>query len=430
MIKFFSLPKKIILIISPNNFTLLEINKKNFKIIKKIEKDNNYFYDSSLIKENVNEFLKIIKENYKNEQINVILNIPKFFIQKFNLPNLEKFKERNIIENKIKEEIPINIERYFWKVYFNPNIYENTLILFYEKEILEDITNQLLLKGFLPVELQPIFSLIISFIKQKYALAFDKSYIFLILFKNVITLIAYENGFITNVFSEQIESTNQKETIERIINYSLRLLISPLDIVFILADQEVEINFLNKTKIINVTKEIELSLTEIISMSIFDQHNKDLLSEFDLNIYNLEKEISIYNFNNLIKLWITVSLILGILINISLFFGFNYLNKWKSKLMNEISSIKSESLEEAKDILINLKNKTSTLKIYRNLEMLNYLKNYKIINFEFNINSAEIIIEETDPKKKEEILNYLKNNLKLNNIKEENNLISIKLNYE
>jgi hypothetical protein len=427
-------PRNLILIISPNNLTLLEVKKtkKEIKIINKIEKNENYFLGSSLLKNKLNEFLKLIQEKYYGEQINVVLNLPNFFIQKFNLPNLDNDKNLSIIESRIKEELPINIEKYFWRVYFNPNNYENVMVIFYEKEILDELTNNLLLNNFLPIELQPIFSSIISFLKEKYALAFDKSYLILNFFKNVLTTIIYENGLITNIFSEYIESINKKEIIDRIINSSLRSLNSPLDLIFILTDEDFELDFLlNKNiRIIDITKETGLSQFDIQALSIINPQNKAFLSEFSLNVYNLEKDIALYNTNNVLKLWLLISLILGIIINLSLSAIWFYFSKEKEKISAEIKLTSGYNLEELKDFIAKVKSRTLSLKIYQNLDILNSLKNYKIVSIEFNNQSAKIVIEESDNKKRESLLNYLKNNLKLNNINTEGNFININIDFQ
>ncbi|MCS7183954.1 MAG: hypothetical protein NZ866_01230 [Patescibacteria group bacterium] len=427
-------PKNIALIISHDNLTILGFkkNKNNeIQIINKTEIKKNLFSNSSINKELFSEAIKILKEEYKSQSINIILNLPRFFIQKFNIPNLEKVEDKNIIENKIKEEIPINLERYFWKTYINPNNYENVTIIFYEKEILEKINNEFIINNLLVLKNQPLFSLLIGFIREKYALAYDKSYLILSLIFDTLTIISYENGFITNLFSEKIESENKKEIIERILNSSIRLLTSPLDIIFLISDEKIDLDLINNEnfKIINIQKDLNISPLEIFLNSIIKENKTDFLSEFNLNIYNLEKEINLYNFNNSFKIWLVVILIIGFLINSLLFFSFIYLNQKRENLIKEISIIKDQrfNLDEIKNLIISLNNLNNNLIIYKNLEILDKLKNFKFVNFDFQSKSGLIIIQEDDKQKKEYLLNYLKNNLKLNNIKEENNLIYINL---
>ncbi|GIW66362.1 MAG: hypothetical protein KatS3mg095_0260 [Candidatus Parcubacteria bacterium] len=436
--KLITKPKNLVLTISPTNLTLIEVKKtKNkTKIVNKIEINENFFKDSFvIIRENFYQALNTIKQHYQSQPVNVILNVPKFFIQKFNIPNLENLKEKNIIENKIKEEIPINIDRYFWKFYVNPNIYENILVLFCEKEVLEVISNQLLINGFLPYKFQLFFSPILSFIKEKYALAFDKSYLVVILSNEILTTFTYENGSVVNILVESIASTNKQEILERLLNSSLRTATNPLDIIFNLSDESLNFDFLigRDLKIIDISKELKLNPIEIASLAIVKKDIKDeSLSNFDLNIYNLEKEINLYNLNNSLKLLIILSIFLGISLNSGLLLFENYLVKEKLKLNNEINSIKTYSYntEKLKIILKNLKEFNNSFNNYQKLEILNYFKDYQIDNLQLQNGNLLIIIKEQDENKRNEILNYLKNNLKLNNIATESDLIKINIKNE
>ncbi|GIW65982.1 MAG: hypothetical protein KatS3mg094_501 [Candidatus Parcubacteria bacterium] len=434
MKKFIIKPQNLVLTISANKLTLIEIKKtkKELKIINKIEFNKNFISDSQLIvKENIEESLKTIKKTYPPQPINIILNIPKFFIQRFNIPELNKEKNKNLIENKIKEELPINIERYLWKSYFNPNLYENTLVLFFEKEILEIINNQLLLNNFIPLKFQLIVFPILNFIKEKYALAFDKSYLISILADNILTICTYENGFITNILGENIDSDNKKEIIERMIISSMRSLINPIDIIFNLNDESLDIEIEN-LKIINVNKELKLNTIEIASLNIIKNLKDNLSSELNLNIYNFEKEYNLYNLNNSLKIWLILSIFLGLTINTGLILLNNYLNKEKNKITNEISTIKNESqnLEKLKSLLTNLTKINDNLSIYKKLEILNNLKEYQIEGLDFQNKKLLIIIKESNENKKNEILNYLKNNLKLDDIEVNNALIKITIENE
>jgi hypothetical protein len=428
-------PKNLFAIISPHNIEIIEIKKvkNSYQIFKINEFNKNFFYDSSLIKENFDEILKFLNSHYPYQKINIVFNIPKFFVQKFNLPNIDQAKDKNVVENKIKEELPISLERYFWKLYINPNLYENLMIIFYQKEIIETIINQLMTYNILPLEVQPLFSPLLSFTKEKFALSFEKSYLVLIVYKEVLTVLTYENGFITNIFSEQIESSNLKELSERLINSSLRLLVSPLDIIFILSDQDLNLDFIDnkEIKIIEINKSYKLSIPEIIANEILNHSKKDFLANFSLNIYNLEKEIILHNANYYLKMPIILTLILGVLVNSSLFIINNYLNKTKKNLTDELSLIKSYSydLDDIKKAIALLNEKNNKLKIYDYVETLNYLSKYKINGFTFNKNEMAIILEDNTDQIKEEILNFLKNSLKLNEqqIMFDNNLIKINL---
>ncbi len=433
--------KEIFLFISYENLTWIVVSKsgKDFKIIEKDEYNGQIFWDSSIKKENIKEFLISKHKNYQGEKINIILNLPHFFIQKINAPNPYKLKDKEIIENIIKQEIPINLEKYYWQWFVLPTSYDNLMIIFQEKEVINNLIEEVLLFNFIPSSIDYLFSKLINFIKQKYALSYDKSYLIISYEKDLLTIINYDLGFINNIYNENIKPENIEETLKRIVNFAIKKINNPLDFIFIFSQyniSEILNNSFKDLKIIDISKDLNSNTFEIIALSSKDNAPKEK-SEISINLYNLEKEMILYSLNKNLNIWVAVSLILLVLSSIFLSGFYFYIKNNIDNQINQIASIKGENIniyltkDKIEFITGYLKNMNKQKENFKNINYINNLmislKNFDLINLDYSDKFIKLFFKKPKNKKDEEILNILKNNLKLNNISIEGDTVKINL---
>jgi hypothetical protein len=433
--------KEIFLFVSYENLTWIVVSKsgKDFKIIEKDEYNGQIFWDSSIKKENLKEFLISKHKNYQGEKINIILNLPYFFIQKINAPNPYKLKDKEIIENIIKQEIPINLEKYYWQWFVLPTSYDNLMIIFQEKEVINNLIEEVLLFNFIPSSINYLFSKLINFIKQKYALSYDKSYLIISYEKDLLTIINYDLGFINNIYNENIKPENIEETLKRIVNFAIKKINNPLDFIFIFSQyniSEILNNNFNDLKIIDISKDLNSNTFEIIALSSKDKASKEK-SEISINLYNLEKEMILYSLNKNLNIWVAVSLILLVLSSIFLSGFYFYIKNNIDNQINQIASIKGKNIniyltkDKIEFITGYLKNMNKQKENFKNINYINNLmislKNFDLINLDYSDKFINLFFKKPKNKKDEEILNILKNNLKLNNISIEGDTVKINL---
>jgi len=440
--KLFFSKKEIFLFVSHNNLTWVVVSKhKNkYNIIEKDEYNGQIFFNSSIKKENVKEFLKTKHKLYQGETINIILNFSYFFAQKINVSNPEKIKDSEIIENIIKQEIPINLEKYHWQWFTLPTNYDNVMIIFQEKDIINNLIEQILSFNFIPSNIEYLFYKLINFIKQKYALSYDKSYLIVSYEKNLLTIVTYDLGFINNIYNEYIGSENIEETIKRIINFSIRKINNPLDFIFVFSQyniSEILINNFQNIKIIDICKDINLSTFEIVSLLSKSNLNKER-NKLSINLYNFEKEKILYSLNKNLNIWLSVSLFLLVLLLISTSAFYFYLKNQIDNQIKQTDALMPKNIDiyftqDKIDFIIGyLKNMNKQKDGFNNIKYLNNiitsLKDFDLVDLNSDSNKINIVFRKPKNKKDEDVLNILKNNLKLNNISIEGEMVKINLN--
>lgn len=417
MVKALRLFKKIFytIVISPQRVSLIEtIFKENsFIPINKVSSDENIFREGEINKYSLSKALYEIKSSIQKKDHEfsafIILNLPMFFVQSFDLPTPEVINLRGAVENKIKQELPINLNKYIWNYFYSPLLKHKVFVSFYNKEIIYEITNCLIENKILPLNTTHILYPIFNFIKNKFSLYYDNSYQFYILNNGILTSAVYEIGILQNIYCE-FTKENLNIILRRLIENNNRNSKLPLDIVYFCSDGELELdeeNFKN-FKILNINQITNLSVEEIASIDLLENYvlkKKGAFHEF--KVVDISKEIITYELLQSLKLSILGLIILFLVVNSSTYVIYEFINRSNQQLKEGL--ITSPPPEASiKDI----ENLTSLLQKYNSarqpfvakIEKIIYnLKDYNITQAYFTKETGKIIIEETDTQKREKL---------------------------
>jgi len=415
-----------VLIISPNKITLIEISDKkgSLHINNKFEIEEKIFINNILNEVNFKKALLSLKKKVLFKETLVVLNLPIFFTQKLITPDVHSKNLKEIIETNIKSQLPFAIEKYLWQSIIYP-VKNYIFLIFYNKEILESITEILISLTIFPLKIDFIFNPFLEFVNQKFSLYFEKSYLLITLIDNVFSFLVYENGMIQNIYSEIVDLNNLEMIIKRTIESSSKSVNYPIDIVYFSKEKlDLSEEIVNKYKILELDKITGLGPEEIISLTsanIIKKHVDSIL----INIINLNKEIFLHRATVVLRFGIILSIGILLIISSLLYFSYKGIAKYNEYIKENITQTSQKetiSMESLKN-LINILEKHSQNKIVvseKVQKILNTLPpDTNVTQLVFSQNSAKIIVEEPDIKKREDISNILKTNytnIQINNI--------------
>ena len=415
-----------VLIISPNKITLIEISDKkgSLHINNKFEIEEKIFINNILNEVNFKKALLSLKKKVLFREALVVLNLPIFFTQKLITPDVHSKNLKEIIETNIKSQLPFAIEKYLWQSIIYP-VKNYIFLIFYNKEILESITEILISLTIFPLKIDFIFNPFLEFVNQKFSLYFEKSYLLITLIDNVFSFLVYENGMIQNIYSEIVDLNNLEMIIKRTIESSSKSVNYPIDIVYFSKEKlDLSEEIVNKYKILELDKITGLGPEEIISLTsanIIKKHVDSIL----INIINLNKEIFLHRATVVLRFGIILSIGILLIISSLLYFSYKGIAKYNEYIKENITQTSQKetiSMESLKN-LINILEKHSQNKIVvseKVQKILNTLPpDTNVTQLVFSQNSAKIIVEEPDIKKREDISNILKTNytnIQINNI--------------
>jgi len=427
--KFFStllLKYSYVLIISPNKISLIELNSKkdSFYITNEIEVEEKIYINNNLNEVNLKKALHSLKSKMPLREAIVILNLPIFFTQKIIAPDIHSKNLKDIIETNIKSQLPFAIEKYLWQSLVYP-AKNYVFLIFYNKEILQTIVEILLSLTILPLKIDLTFNPFLEFVKNKFSLYFDKSYILITLIESVFSFVIYENGIIQNIYSEIIDLNSIEEVIKRSIESASKNVNFPLDIVyFSKTGIDLNENIINEYKIIEVDKITRLGPKEIVGLTSANIIKKSTDSS-QIHVINLNKEIFLHRAIEVLKFGVILSMGILIIINSLLYWGFKIINKNNKYIKDglaQTTSTQAISIEELRALInalekINQNKAVISEKVQKVISLIPAKSN--ITQVVFSRNSVKIIIEEPDSKERENINNIIKNNypnIQINNI--------------
>ncbi len=415
-----------VLIISPNKITLLEISDKRnlFHINNKFEIEEKIFINNNLNEINLKKALISLKRKIPLKEALVILNLPIFFTQKIVTPDIHSKNLKDIIETNIKSQLPFAAEKYLWQSITYP-AKNYIFLIFYNKEILQSIIEILVSLTILPIKIEFTFNPLLEFIKNKFSLYFEKSYILISLIENVFCFLVYENGMIQNIYSEIIDITNLEDIIKRSIESSSKNVNFPIDIVYLSkAGVDLSEDIATKYKILEIDKITGLAPEDIIgitSVSIIKKYGESS----QINIINLNKEVFFHRAVEILKFNIILSIGILIVISSLLYFGLKIIsknNQYIKESLTQTAPSKTVSIEELQSFINVLEryNQHKTIISEKVQKILNTIPpNTNVTQVVFSKNNVKIIIEEPDNNKRENISNILKSNypnIQINNI--------------
>lgn len=424
MVKFNFFQKKYYsIIISPNEVSLLVLSVLNDSIIPlvKYEEKTRIFTEGMIDTDNLSKALVKIKKalRLQNQEIKafVILNLPILFVQRFLFYPHETISLKETIENKIKQFIPINLNKYLWNYSISPIQKNYVYVFFYKKDNLSEITYALLSSKILPIKITHILYSVFDFVKNNFSIYFENSYHFYIIHKNILTSALYEAGMLRNIYSESL-TQNVNDVLKRLIQNNINDSNLPLDIIYIISDIDLELSdnltqqqykIVNINEITHLTPE-EISSTNIIWNFIFKKENP----LYELKIISLNKEFLLHELTSSLKMLTIGAFISFLIINFTIFAiskGIEDSNKIIEKQQLFAKTIETDKLFEEINQLSNSLNQLINIRerYIEKIEKIYYnLKNYNINQGVFTKESAKLIIEVQDPNKREEIKNQIK----------------------
>lgn len=409
------------IIISPDkiSFLVLSAFKGTVVPITKYEEEARIYVEGDIDRETLSKALIRIKKklglHQKEIQAFVILNLPILFIQRFLFYPYETGILRETIETKIKQLIPINLNKYLWE-YTIPPLQKNFVyVSFYNKDNISEITYALLSSKILPVKMIHMLHSIFDFIKNNFSLYYENHYQIYLVYQNILTSALYETGMLRNIYTESLTS-NINDVLKRLILNNVKDSSLPLDIIYLISDIDFEISeeLKNQYKIVNIKEITHLNPEEIVSINViwnFLFKKESLLYEF--KIVDLNKELLAYELINSLKILCVSALILFLIINSAVFAITKILENSNKNIKNQqkitAPSEYFSSIEEINQLVSFLaqlketkeKNIDKIEKIYYNL------RDYNINQGFFTKGSAKLIIEIQDPNKREEIKNKI-----------------------
>ncbi len=409
------------IIISPDkiSFLVLSAFKGTVVPITKYEEEAKIYVEGEIDRETLNKVLIRIKKklglDQKEIQAFVILNLPILFIQRFLFYPYETGALRETIETKIKQLIPINLNKYLWE-YTIPPLQKNFVyVSFYNKDNISEITYALLSSKILPVKMIHMLHSIFDFIKNNFSLYYENHYQIYIVYQNILTSALYEAGMLRNIYTESLTS-NINDVLKRLILNNVKDSSLPLDIIYLISDIDFEISeeLKNQYKIVNIKEITHLNPEEIVSINvIWNFLFKKESPLYELKIVDLNKELLAYELINSLKILCVSALILFLIINSAVFAITKILENSNKNIKNQqkitATSEYFSSIEEINQLVSFLaqlketkeKNIDKIEKIYYNL------RDYNINQGFFTKGSAKLIIEIQDPNKREEIKNKI-----------------------
>lgn len=409
------------IIISPDkiSFLVLSAFKGTVVPITKYEEEARIYVEGDIDRETLSKALIRIKKklglHQKEIQAFVILNLPILFIQRFLFYPYETGTLRETIETKIKQLIPINLNKYLWE-YTIPPLQKNFVyVSFYNKDNISEITYALLSSKILPVKMIHMLHSIFDFIKNNFSLYYENHYQIYLVYQNILTSALYETGMLRNIYTESLTS-NINDVLKRLILNNVKDSSLPLDIIYLISDIDFEISeeLKNQYKIVNIKEITHLNPEEIVSINvIWNFLFKKESPLYELKIVDLNKELLTYELINSLKILCVSALILFLIINSAVFAITKILENSNKNIKNQqkitaaseyFSSI--EEINQLVSFLVQLKetkekNIDKIEKIYYNL------RDYNINQGFFTKGSAKLIIEIQDPNKREEIKNKI-----------------------
>lgn len=412
-----SLKYSYVLIISPNKITLLEIiNKKGtFHLNNKFEVEDKIFINNNLNEINLKKTLSSLKIKIPFKEAIVILNLPIFFTQKIVTPDIHSKNIKDIIETNIKSQLPFAAEKYFWQYILYP-AKSSIFLIFYNKEILQSIIEILVSLTILPLKIEFTFNPFLEFIKNKFSLYFEKSYILMSLIENVFSFLVYENGMLQNIYTEIIDINNLEEIIKRSIESSSKNVSFPIDVVyFSKVSVDLPEDIVNQYKILEIDKITGLGPEEIIGLT-----SVNILKKYDessqINVINLNKEIFLHRASEILKFSIILSVGILIVISSLLYLGYNIISKNNDYIkegLTQAAPLKVTSIEELQNLInilerYNQSKNTTSEKVQQILNILP--SNTNVTQLVISKNNVKIIVEEPDNTKRENINNILRSN--------------------
>lgn len=409
------------IIISPDkiSFLVLSAFKGTVVPITKYEEEARIYVEGDIDRETLSKALIRIKKklglHQKEIQAFVILNLPILFIQRFLFYPYETGILRETIETKIKQLIPINLNKYLWE-YTIPPLQKNFVyVSFYNKDNISEITYALLSSKILPVKMIHMLHSIFDFIKNNFSLYYENHYQIYLVYQNILTSALYETGMLRNIYTESLTS-NINDVLKRLILNNVKDSSLPLDIIYLISDIDFEISeeLKNQYKIVNIKEITHLNPEEIVSINvIWNFLFKKESPLYELKIVDLNKELLAYELINSLKILCVSALILFLIINSAVFAITKILENSNKNIKNQqkitAPSEYFSSIEEINQLVSFLaqlketkeKNIDKIEKIYYNL------RDYNINQGFFTKGSAKLIIEIQDPNKREEIKNKI-----------------------
>ncbi len=415
--KFENLFKKIFytIVISPQKVSLIEIIVKNgsFIPINKVSIEESIFKEGEIDRYSLTKAISELKNSIhkKSGELSafIILNLPMFFVQSFVVYTTEVVNLRDALENKIKQELPINLNKYIWNYFYSPLLKNKVFVVFYNKDVVNEITNCLIENKILPFSTTHILYPIFDFIRNSFSLYYDNSYQFYILSNNVLTSASYEVGVLQNIYCE-FTKENLNPILKRLIDSNIRNSKLPLDIVYITSDEDLELDeeILKNYKIFNINKITNLSTEEIAAISLVEGYvlkRKESYQEF--KVIDLSKERIIYELIQSLKLSIWGLIILSLIINSFTYAMLYFINQNNQQIKKQamISFQPSISFQEIENIVSILQKYNSSYEPFvEKIEKKFYnLKDYRITQAYFTRETGKIIIEEADVNKRNQI---------------------------
>ncbi len=403
-----------ILIISPYNLKLIEFEENKIESRKLYKIEENIFINNNFNEANFKKALISLKNKVDFKEAILIINLPIFFTQKITVKDTMSKNLNDILETNIKAQMSFAITKYLWHPisYISKNY---ILVIFYNKEIIESISNILLSLTILPIKMELISIPFLEFIKNKFSLYFERSYILIIYLDNVLNFLLYENGVIQNIYAEVVDSNNVAEVCKRIIETSIKNSTYPYDITYISKSGfDIPEDFISLYKIIDIEKTTNLNTEDIITISI-SSILKTTVSESTFEVINLDKEIFLNKLINYLKFFSLLSI--GCLIFIGsvlyiIYFSINKNNEYIKLNLNQVTQkdMNINEIEKLANALENY-NRNKVMVSEKVKFILDKVKDYKVVQLAFSRNNIKIIIEESDNNKKEEIKKNIQSNI-------------------
>ncbi|KKS18968.1 MAG: hypothetical protein UU76_C0010G0002 [Parcubacteria group bacterium GW2011_GWC1_41_7] len=301
------------LILSPNRIDVITVlPKKNEEdAVTVMTKEHPGF----VVKDKVDtEFLRqCVKEfHLQGSEVGVSLNLPYFFTNIINIPDIKEGGIDGVLKMKIQSEFPLPLDQYFWSYQEVPSEDQNRsfLVMFYHRQILETIEKTLESSGVIPAITEPSLLSQLRYVTEKVTLQTDKLYFMLLFYANVLTGFTYENGIIKNTFSEFVSTPQDINVLlERFVQFTLQKFSIEeikMDLGGIVVVSDVEVSLQVDLNVITIPK----NPAEVLGQGV---HNRVLgiLSRHDeiaLNIANPLKTIFTLRAFSAIRKWTFVFL--------------------------------------------------------------------------------------------------------------------------
>ena len=404
-----------IILITPSGvfYYDLEIENKSLKIKKTNKIVAEIFKDEKIIKENLEEAIKTLKEKEKIEELGIILHLPSVFFQQVVLPRTGN--PESAIRNYFQVNLPLPLEKYH--LIFKENIYHlsgnlsNFDVFLFPKEIIEDVFEVINKFEITIYFIAPALESVLNNLIYQTIVGFNENYLVIFIDQEIIQVLFLENLKLEKYFVEKInpQTTNFNILIKRFINY-----FETQNKKFnILIFSEIDLNLENLKIIKTNVYDFIVQGGLILLKKIFnDQKFLDLFEMKPKSIYFLSR------FQRTIIV-ATVFILSLIFISTSVFLGFYLkLNKELSLLKKETAKIQqasSQNLEENFNYLLNINKILNEKSLI--LDRLNEVFQKNLVYYDLEKKEAQFILNKEDFEKIKENLPKLGSNLK---IKEEN----------